>query len=104
MNKGYWLVRADIVHQEKFAEYAKRTPSAINKFGGRFLVRAGNYECVEGSTRSRNTVIEFPSYQAALDCWNSPEYQNAKTFRASAADLDVVLIEGCESSWPEPKN
>lgn len=96
MNKGYWLVRADIIDQEKFVEYAKKTPSAVNKYGGRFLVRAGNYKCVEGSTRSRNTVIEFPSYQAALDCWNSPEYQEAKLFRLGAADLDIVLIEGCE--------
>lgn len=96
MNKGYWLVRADITDSEKFGEYAKRTPSALSKYGGRFLVRAGQYECVEGSTRTRNTVIEFPSYQAALDCWNSPEYQTARSFRSGAADLDIVLIEGCE--------
>lgn len=98
MNRGYWLVRADITHTDKFDEYAKRTPSAVNKYGGKFLVRAGNYECVEGSTRSRNAVIEFPSYQAALDCWNSPEYQSAKQFRFGAADLDIVLIEGCEQN------
>lgn len=96
MNKGYWLVRADITDKEKFGDYVKRTPAAINKYGGKFLVRAGNYECVEGSTRSRNTIIEFPSYQAAVDCWNSPEYQGAKSFRSGAADLDIVLIEGCE--------
>lgn len=98
MNKGYWLVRADIAHKEKFEEYAERTPAAVNKYGGRFLVRAGNQECVEGSTRSRNTIIEFPSYQAALDCWNSPEYQSAKSFRLGAGDLDIVLIEGCEQN------
>lgn len=103
MNKGYWLVRADISHQEKFVEYAKRTPSAINKYDGRFLVRAGQYDCVEGSTRSRNTVIEFPSYQAALDCWNSPEYQTVKMLRLGAAELDIVVIEGCEQSESEPK-
>lgn len=95
MNKGYWLVRADITNKTMFEEYAKRTPSAINKYGGKFLVRAGNYECVEGTTRSRNSIIEFPSYQAALDCWHSTEYREAKTFRSGAADLDIVLIEGC---------
>lgn len=98
MNKGYWLVRADITNKEKFSEYVQRIPSIIKQYGGRYLVRAGNSECVEGSTRSRNTIIEFPSYQAAVDCWNSPEYQSAKSLRSGAADLDIVLIEGCEQN------
>lgn len=94
MNKGYWIVRADVTDPETFSEYAKRTPSALEKFGGKFLVRAGNHECVEGKTRSRNTIIEFPSYKLALDCWYSPEYNQVKSFREGAAELDIVIIEG----------
>lgn len=94
MNKGYWIVRADIISPERFSDYASRTPAALEKYGGKFLVRAGAYECVEGSTRSRNTIIEFPSYKLALECWNSPEYNQAKSFRMGAAELDIVIIEG----------
>jgi uncharacterized protein (DUF1330 family) len=94
MNKGYWIVRADVNDQEKFGEYAKRTPVAIAKYSGKFLVRAGNYECVEGTTRSRNTIIEFPSFKAAMECWNSSEYREAKSCRTGAAELDIVVVEG----------
>jgi uncharacterized protein (DUF1330 family) len=98
MNKGYWIVRADIVKQEGFSEYVKRTPEALKIYGGKFLVRAGNHECVEGNTRSRNTLIEFPSYEAALKCWNSKEYQEAKSCRAGAVDIDIVIVEGFSES------
>ncbi len=96
MSKGYWIVRADVSDTEKFKEYASRTPAAIEKFGGKFLARAGKYELVEGNTRSRNTIIEFPSYESALACWSSPEYRDAKTYRAGAAELDIVIVEGCD--------
>ena len=96
MNKGYWIVKADVKDQDKFAEYASRTPKALTKYGGKFLARAGKYESVEGITRSRNTIIEFPSYTAALDCWNSNEYQDAKSFRIGAGELDIVIVEGCD--------
>lgn len=96
MNKGYWLVRADITDFEKFKEYASRTPAVIEKFGGRFLARAGTYEVVEGNSRTRNSVIEFPSYDSALACWNSAEYQHTKTYRIGGAELDIVIVEGCD--------
>lgn len=94
MNKGYWIVRADVSDQDKFGEYAIRTTEAVAKFNGKFLVRAGNYECVEGTTRSRNTIIEFPSFKAAMDCWRSTEYKDAKLCRVGAAELDIVVVEG----------
>lgn len=95
MKKGYWIVRADVSDNEKFTTYAAKTPEALSKFGGKFIVRAGETKVAEGSTRSRNTVIEFPDYQSALDCWDSDEYQNAKQLRLGGATLDIVIIEGC---------
>lgn len=94
MKKGYWLVRADVTDAEQFGAYAAKTPDALSKFGGQFIVRAGGSMLAEGNMRSRNSVIEFPSYQAAIDCWNSAEYQSAKTLRVGAAELDIVIIEG----------
>jgi uncharacterized protein (DUF1330 family) len=95
MKKGYWIVSADVSDLEKFTNYAAKTPAVVEKFGGRFLVRAGEFMLAEGSARSRNTLIEFPSYQLAIDCWESKEYKNAKALRVGGAELDIVIVEGC---------
>ena len=59
-----------------------------------FLVRAGAFENPEGSSRARNVIIEFPSYEAALECYRSPEYQEAIKHRIGASTIDMLLIEG----------
>jgi uncharacterized protein (DUF1330 family) len=96
MKKGYWIVRVDITDQDKFVQYVNANPKALTKYEAKYLARAGKFEVPEGSTRTRNTIVEFPSYQAALDCWNSAEYQEAKTYRDGAAEIDIVIVEGYE--------
>jgi uncharacterized protein (DUF1330 family) len=93
--KAYWIVSLDVINQYEFSEYASRTPQALKKYGGTFLCQAGQFSLVEGAFRTRNTIIEFPSYEAALNCWNSEEYQNARAFREEAAEIDIVIVEGC---------
>ncbi len=97
MPKGYWIVRVDIEDPEKYKEYIAANAEPFRKFGARFLVRAGRLETVEGASRARNAVIEFPSYQAALDCWKSPEYQKAMKIRLPVSTADIVVIEGYEA-------
>jgi len=97
MNKGYWIVRVDIKNKDSFLNYVNNNSEALKKYNAKYLVRAGKYDAVEGSTRSRNTILEFPSYQAALECWNSPEYQKAKVLREGAAEIDIVIIEGYDA-------
>ena len=63
-------------------------------------MRAGRFENPEGSSRTRNIVIEFHSYQAALDCWNSPEYQEAIKLRLPVAKNDLVILEGYDGPQP----
>ncbi len=100
MPKGYWIARMDTTNPERYKEYAVANGKAFKKYGARFLVRAGKFECVEGKARARNVVIEFPSYQAALDCWNSPEYKEALKIRQGISDGDIVVIEGYEGPQP----
>lgn len=100
MQKGYWIVRVDVTDQEQFKTYAAANTEALKKYGARFLVRAGQFTVPEGTTRARNTVVEFPSYQSALDCWNSPEYQAAMKLRLSASTFDLVIIEGYDGPQP----
>ena len=72
MAKGYWVARVDVSDVDRYRGYVAANAAAFKQFGAKFLVRAGAFENPEGTARSRNVVIEFPSYQAALDCYASP--------------------------------
>jgi uncharacterized protein (DUF1330 family) len=97
MTKGYWIVRVDVSDQEKYKDYVAANAEPFKKYGARFLVRSGRFENVEGSSRARNVVIEFPSYQAALDCWHSPGYQEAVKLRQPVSTMDLIIIEGYDT-------
>jgi uncharacterized protein (DUF1330 family) len=100
MAKGYWIARVDVHDLEAYKAYVAANAAPIAKFGGRFLVRAGRFENPEGGSRSRNVVLEFPSYQAALDCYRSPEYQAAVQIRLPVSTVDMVVIEGYDGPQP----
>jgi uncharacterized protein (DUF1330 family) len=100
MAKGYWVVRADVTDMEKYKEYVAANAVAFKKYGARILARGGQFQVAEGTSRMRNTIIEFPSYQAALDCWHSPEYQAAMKLRLAVSTLDLVVVEGYEGPQP----
>lgn len=100
MPKAYWVARVDVRDQEGYAPYAAANPAIFQKFGGRFLVRVGQHEVVEGSGRSRNVVIEFPDYATALACYNSPEYQANRKHRLASADADLLIVEGYDGPQP----
>ena len=94
MAKGYWVARVDVDDMETYKKYVAANAAPFAEFGARFLVRAGQFECREGTSRGRNVVIEFPSYAAALACYDSPSYQQAKAIREGAALSDLVIVEG----------
>jgi uncharacterized protein (DUF1330 family) len=98
MPKGYWIVSVDITDQEQYKAYMAANVEPFKKYGAKFLVRAGRFENLEGTSRARNAVIEFPTYQAALDCWRSTEYQEAIKLRQPVSTMDLVVIEGYESN------
>jgi uncharacterized protein (DUF1330 family) len=101
MAKGYWLARLDIKVQAEYDEYRKRNAGPFAKFGGRFIVRGGNAEGVIGPRRQHNVVIEFESYEQALACYRSPEYQEASQYMKRGCEVDLVICEGYEG--PQPK-
>ncbi len=100
MPKGYWVARIDVSDLEQYKKYVAANAAPFARFGAKFLVRGGAFEAPEGMNRSRNVVIEFPSYQAALDCYKSPEYQAAIQLRLPASEGDVLIIEGYEGAQP----
>ncbi|MEQ8357464.1 MAG: DUF1330 domain-containing protein [Kiloniellaceae bacterium] len=100
MAKGYWIARVDVTDDEAYKNYVAANAEPFAAFGGRFIVRGGNQEAVEGRSRSRNVVIEFPSYAAALKCYRSPAYQHALTLRANASEAEILIIEGYDGPQP----
>jgi uncharacterized protein (DUF1330 family) len=100
MPKGYWIARVDVRDEEGYKPYAAANPAIFRKFGGRFVVRAGRFECPEGTSRSRNIVIEFPDYASALACYRSSEYQQNLGVRQPHATADIVIIEGYDGPQP----
>ncbi len=100
MPKGYWIAHVDVRDAEQYKAYVAANAQPLAEFGGRFLARGGRFENPEGGARSRNVVIEFPSYQAALDCWNSPGYQAAIKLRQPVSVADIVIVEGYDGPQP----
>ena len=100
MAKGYWIGRVDVRSDEGYKPYAAANTAIFKKFGGRFVVRAGKFECPEGAARARNVVIEFPDYASALACYHSPEYQANIKVRLPHSTADIVIIEGYDGPQP----
>ena len=100
MAKGYWIGRVDVNNDEGYKPYAAANPAIFKKFGGRFIVRAGKFNGIEGQSRSRNVVIEFPDYETAMACYNSQEYQANIKVRQPHSNADLVIIEGYDGPQP----
>ena len=94
MSKGYWIAQVDVRDTERYKDYVAAAKPAFEKYGAKFIARGGAFEQLEGRVRARNVIIEFPSLQAAVDCYNSPEYQIAAAIRQEVADAEMVVVEG----------
>ena len=94
--KGYWIAQIDVIDPEGYKAYVAALFGYLGKFGGRFLVRAGAQEALEGTAPPRTAVTEFPSYEAALACNRSPDYQPIKKLRQGKAEVTLIVVEGYE--------
>ena len=93
MAKGYWIAHITVQDDAEYEAYKAANAKAFGKYGGRFLVRGGPFECVSGAARERHVVIEFDSYEQALACHHSPEYAEAIRHRDKASESNII-IEG----------
>lgn len=92
--KGYWMAMVDVTDEANYPRYIAANKAAFDKYGAKFLVRGGRGEVIEGPAASRLVVIEFASYQAALDCFHSPEYRAALEIRQAYSKAHVAIVEG----------
>jgi len=96
--KGYWIVQVDVPDADAYKPYLVANQAPFGQFGARYLVRGGRRDVMEGSARDRIVVLEFPSFEAALACYRSPEYQAAKKLRDGEAEADVIVTEGYDGA------
>lgn len=88
-----WIAHVNVTDAEAYGKYAKAAGPAIAAHGGVFLARGGRYQQLEGNDRPRNVVARFPSFDAAVGCYHSPEYQAALEFARGASERDLVIVE-----------
>lgn len=94
MAKGYWIAHGTVHDADAYDLYRAANAAPLAEYGGRFLVRGGDQQTKEGDARPRTVVIEFPSYEAAIACYESDAYQAAKALRDGVAESDLVIVAG----------
>ena len=92
---AYVIAEIEIVNAEGYKEYTTMVPATIEQYGGRFLVRGGKAEVLEGEwPAQRRVILEFASMEAAMRWWDSPEYAKPKALRKANSKGRLVLLEG----------
>ena len=92
---GYLIAQLNMTDKESFKLYAESVPESVKKFGGKFLVRAGEYKSMEGKWDfTRNVIIEFPTYEKALEWCGSEEYKPVKPIRLANSVANGIIIRG----------
>jgi uncharacterized protein (DUF1330 family) len=93
---AYWVARSKVNNPDQYRKYTEQVPGILQKFGGRILARGGKFKVLEGSEKfQRFVVIEFPSFEKALACYESAEYAEAAAHRKKdgASELEIVIVE-----------
>ncbi|RMC37858.1 DUF1330 domain-containing protein [Paracoccus alkanivorans] len=88
-----WIAHVHVTDAEAYGRYAKAAGPAIAAHGGVFLARGGRYRQMEGNDRPRNVVARFPSFEAAVACYESAEYQAALAHAKGASERDLLIVE-----------
>ena len=93
--RAYFIVDNEVTDPAGFEEYRKQVPGTVEKYGGKFLVRGGQVQTLEGVWRPKRIVLtEFPSIEQARRWYESEEYGALKALRLRTARGSVVLVEG----------
>ncbi len=96
MTKGYWVVNLEVTDIALYKDYRAFVEPFLAAHDGRFIVRGGQAEVVEGDVLPRVVVVEFPSYAGAVAAYHSAEYAEGKKKRLDAGAANFVIVEGVE--------
>jgi uncharacterized protein (DUF1330 family) len=92
---AYIIAQVTITDPQGFEEYRNMVPPTIAKYGGKFVVRGGKVDTLEGKWDNRRLVIiEFDNAERAKQWWASEDYREAKQLRQRTAETDLIVVEG----------
>lgn len=92
---AYFIVNLEVTSPRAFTEYSKKAPEIVSSYGGKYLVRGGEAELLEGAWQPKKVVIlEFPSMARARKFYHSEDYKPLLALRAGSTHSEVVLVEG----------
>lgn len=95
---AYIVVEVEVEDPVRYEDYKKMVPPSLAEYGGRFLVRGGKVENLEGDwSPKRLVLVEFSSVEQAKAWWSSPEYADAKALRQATAKTQMIVVEGFNS-------
>ena len=93
--KGYWVaLYKQINNVDNLKNYGAKVTPVIKSFGGKPLVRGGKYQRIEGEDFSRTVIWEFPSFQKAIECYESKEYQDGWNLAKDTTERNLQIVEG----------
>jgi uncharacterized protein (DUF1330 family) len=97
---AYWVARSRIIDPVAYKKYTDLVPAIIAKHGGKVLARGGRFQIMEGPDKFRRfVVIEFPTFEQGVACFNSPEYNEAAAFRRSGAgEVETIMVDGGDAT------
>ncbi len=96
---AYVITDIEVSDPVRYEDYKALSGPSADRYGGKFIVRGGAHETLEGDwTPNRVVVLEFPSVEQAREWWSSPEYEEAKAIRREASKSRIILVEGIEGS------
>lgn len=92
---AYFIVNVEVKDPERYADYVRTAPQSIAKYGGKYLVRGGTAQKIEGSYEPKRVVIlEFESLERAREWWACEEYRAPKALRQATSVTDMILVQG----------
>ena len=95
MSAAYLIAQLKVTNSENYKEYIEKVPEIVKKYGGEYLARGGEYTVVEGEDKfPRVVIIKFPSYEKALEWYNSDEYKPVKEIRLNNAEGINIIVKG----------
>ena len=95
---AYWIARSRITDPATYKQYTDKVPAILTQYGGKVLARGGRYQIMAGPEKFRRfVVIEFPTFEQGVACFESPEYQAASVFRKAGGEVETVIVEGVEN-------
>jgi uncharacterized protein (DUF1330 family) len=90
---GMWIVHVNVSDDDRYADYIEGSTEVAAKYGGEFIARGGKFEQKEGKEYARNVLVRYPTYEKALEAYESDEYQAILGIAKEASDRALTILE-----------